>query len=121
MRFTKGELNIMRLLWEHGEMKPPEIAKLCDPSTKDAALRAMLAVLVDKGHVERRREGRAYFYKALTPQHGAFHTMLRELVDTFCEGSAKKLMFNLVEEEKLSDEEIKQLQALAKSTKRGKE
>lgn len=120
MRMTKGELKLMRLLWERGEMKPPELAELCDPPMKDAALRAMLAVLVEKGHVARRRDGRAYYYKAVTPERRAYSSMLKDLIENFCNGSAKELMFNLVEQENLTEEEIRKLQALAKATKRGK-
>ena len=48
MRLTPGELKVMRLLWEHGEMNPPEISQLYKPPIKDAALRACLGVLLEK-------------------------------------------------------------------------
>ena len=110
----------MRLLWEHGELKPPELAELCDPPMKDAALRAMLAVLIEKGHVSRRRDGRAFYYKAITAERRAYSSMLKEFIETLCNGSAKVLMFNLVEQEKLTEEDLEKLQAMAKSTPRGK-
>ncbi len=118
MKFTELELKLMRLLWEHGEMKPPEIALLCEPPMKDPALRGVLAVLVEKGHLERRRDGRAYYYKAVTPEENAFQSMLRNLVDTFCGGSAKQLMFNIVENEKITADDLAQMQALVKATKK---
>jgi len=114
MRLTVGELKVMRLLWEHGEMKPPEILKLYGPSIKDPALRACLAILVEKGHAIRRRAGRAYFYKAVTPEQRAYKSMLRELIDNFCDGSARQLILNLAEQEKLSDADLKEIQQAAK-------
>jgi predicted transcriptional regulator len=120
VRLTPGELKVMRLLWEHGEMKPPQIADLYEPPIKNAALRACLAVLVQKKHVARRREGRAYFYRALTPQQHAFKDMLRELVDNFCDGSARTLMLNLAEQETLSDDDIRQIKTLTSRTESSK-
>ncbi|KAA5542704.1 BlaI/MecI/CopY family transcriptional regulator [Roseiconus nitratireducens] len=116
MRLTPGELKVMRLLWKHGEMKPPEIGERYKPPIKDAALRACLAVLLEKGHVERRREGRAYVYRARTKQHRAYKTMLRELLDNFCDGSARQLMMNLAEQESLSEDDLQEIKRLTKST-----
>ena len=117
MRLTPGELKVMRLLWEHGEMKPPEISQCYEPPIKDAALRACLAVLLEKKHVKRRRDGRAYFYQAVTPQRRVFKSMLGQLVDNFCGGSARELMLNLAEEESLSEEDIRQIRSLTKGSK----
>ena len=114
-RFTPGEQNVMRLLWEHGEMKPAEIQKLYPEPIKNSALRSYLTILVDKGHVSRRKVGKAYFYQAITPQQSAFSATLRELVDTYCGGSAQALLMNLIRSEKLSEEELVHLKRLADS------
>ncbi|MEM9643919.1 MAG: BlaI/MecI/CopY family transcriptional regulator [Planctomycetota bacterium] len=116
MRLTPGEMKVMRLLWEHGEMTPPEIGERYKPSIKDAALRACLAVLLEKGHVERRREGRAYVYGAVTQQKRAFKSMLGELLENFCDGSARQLMMNLAEQESLSEDDLREIKRLAKSS-----
>jgi BlaI family transcriptional regulator, penicillinase repressor len=66
-RFTPGELKVMRLLWEHGELKPSELQDRFSLPIKNPALRSYLTTLVEKGHVTRRRVGKAYYYKAVTP------------------------------------------------------
>ena len=103
----------MRLLWEHGEMKPPEILVRHHPPIKDPALRSYLSILLEKGHVTRRREGRAFFYCAKTPQRSAFREMFGELMENFCDGSARQLMLNLTEHELLSDDDLKEIAAAA--------
>lgn len=112
-RFTPGELRVMRLLWEHGELKPAELQRLYPEPIKNPALRSYLAILVDKGHVSRRKVGKAYLYKARTPRHRAFSTMLADLVDTFCAGSVPELVLSLVRKEKLSEEDLLELKRLA--------
>ena len=61
-RFTPGELAVMRILWKHGQLKPAEIQKDFPRKIKNPALRSYLAILVQKGHVTRRRKGKAYYH-----------------------------------------------------------
>ena len=91
-RFTPGELKVMRLLWEHGEMKPADLQERFPEPIKNPALRSYLTTLVEKGHVTRRRVGKAYFYKPVTRPRSAFRSMLGELVDAYCGGSVQALV-----------------------------
>ena len=118
-RFTSGELEVMQVLWEHGELKPAEIQDVFPRKIKNPALRSVLAILVEKGHISRKQVGKAYFYKARTRRESAFKMKARELADQFCDGSMRSLLFNLVDSEKLSAEDVKALEKLAKSKKRG--
>jgi len=124
-KFTAGELEVMQILWERGELKPAEIQDVFPRPIKNPALRSVLGVLLEKGHVVRSQKGKAFFYKAKTKQESAFKSMVRELADQFCEGSMKSLLFNLAASEKLSDEDVKELKKLAakkpQSGKRGAE
>ena len=122
---TPGELAVMRLLWQHGEMKPAEIQKLFPEPIKNPALRSYLTILLDKGHVARRKAGKVYFYKAVTRQTSAFRSALRDVVDNWCEGSVKALMLGVIRTEKLSADDLAELQRVvtekpAASSKRTK-
>lgn len=114
-RFTAGELEVMQVLWEHEELKPAEIIAAFPREIKNPALRSVLAVLLDKGHVRRRQVGKAFFYQAVTPRESALHGRLRDLADQFFEGSMRTLLFNLVESETLSDADVAELHRLAKT------
>ena len=112
-RFTPGELKVMRLLWEHGELKPGELQERFPEPIKNPALRSYLTTLLEKGHVTRRRVGKAYYYKAATRSRSAFRTMLGELVDAYCGGSVQALVMNIIKSERLSEEELLELKRLA--------
>jgi BlaI family penicillinase repressor len=112
-QLTPGELGVMRLLWERGEMKPAEIQKLFPEPIKNPALRSHLTILVGKGHVTRRKVGKVYFYKALTQHKSAFRSVLRDFVDNYCGGSVQALLLNVIQSERLSHEELVELQRLA--------
>jgi len=112
-RFTEPELHIMRILWEHGEMKPAEIQDKFPREIKNAATRSFLRVLLAKGHVTRRKVGKAYYYKARTPQESAFRSMLRQMVDAFCGGSTDALFVKLVRDKKMSQDDLSRIKSLA--------
>ena len=113
MRFTPGELKVMQLLWKHGELKPNELQKQFPEPIKNPALRSYLSILVEKGHVTRRKVGKAYYYRAKTRQERAFYRMLAQLVDTFCQGSPRELMLTLVRDEQLSSVDLEELRQVA--------
>ncbi len=59
--FTSTELEVMKILWEHGDLKPAQIQdRYCRP-IKNAALRFQLKVLLEKGHITRQKIGKAYY------------------------------------------------------------
>src|SRR4051794_36336416 len=103
-QLTPGELSVMRLLWEHGEMKPAEIQRLFPEPIKNPALRSHLTILVNKGHVTRRKVGKAYFYKAVTRHESAFRSRFRDLVDNYFGGSVQAMLLNVIQSERLSRE-----------------
>jgi BlaI family transcriptional regulator, penicillinase repressor len=111
--FTPGELIIMRLLWEHGELKPSELQRLYPEPIKNPALRSYLTILLKKRHVARRKDGKAYVYRAVTRRQFAFSSKLHELVDGFCNGSMQSLLLNLIRAEAISEEELVKLKQLA--------
>jgi hypothetical protein len=47
-QMTPGELKVMRLLWEHGEMKPADLQGRFPEPIKNPALRFYLTTLVER-------------------------------------------------------------------------
>jgi len=113
--FTAGESEVMRILWEHGEQKASEIQDKYPRHIKNAALRFQLKVLLEKGHVARRKVGKAYFYKAVTARQGAFKKTAQRMADIYCRGSTAGLIAELIKTEKLTRDEIHELQQLTKA------
>ncbi|MCC9598929.1 BlaI/MecI/CopY family transcriptional regulator [Stieleria sp. JC731] len=113
MRFTPGELKVMTLLWDHGELTPPQLMDLYPEDIKDPALRSYLKILVEKGHVSRRREGKAFVYQAITAKRNAFGGMMKQLAEAFGDGSLRSLMLNLAQHEKLSEADLAEIRAAA--------
>jgi BlaI family transcriptional regulator, penicillinase repressor len=112
-RLTQGELEIMRILWEHGELKPAEIHSRFPRKITNPSLRSYLAILLDKGHVVRRRVGKAYYYRAKTRRQSTFRSMLRDLTRVCCDGSVETLLCQLIRSQKLSEADLLELKRLS--------
>lgn len=112
-RFTQGELEIMRILWKHGELKPAEIHSHFPRKITNPSLRSYLAILLEKGHVVRQRVGKAYYYRAKTRRESTFRTMLRELTRVCCDGSVETLLCNLIRAQKLSEADLLELKRIS--------
>lgn len=119
-RFTPGELEVMRVLWTHGELKPAEIQSHFGRPIKNSALRSYLTILVEKGHVARRRRGKAYLYRSRTKEETAFRAMLGSMVESFFSGSTEALICRLIEAEDLSDDQLIELRRIAARASRGR-
>lgn len=114
--FTPCELEVMQVLWRHDSLKPAEILDQLDRPLTNPALRSTLRVLMEKGHVTRRKRGKAYFYRPKKSAPATLKKMSRRLAELFCGGSSYELIAELIKSEKLSAEDLRQLQELAKET-----
>ncbi len=109
-----NELEIMKVLWEGGALKPSEIQEQLSHPVKNSALRWQLGALVEKGHLIRKKKGKAYYYSARTHRHSALKKLTRGLAEVFCGGSAVALIGQMIEsEEELSEEDIRELRRIA--------
>ena len=112
--FTPAELEVMQVLWKHGELKPSEILPHVERSLTDAALRSILKILLDKDHLVRQKQGKAYYYKPRRSPERALNNLTRSLAEIFCDGSPANLIAHMMKTEKLSKEERAELEKLAR-------
>jgi predicted transcriptional regulator len=114
IRLGRRERQIVEVLYRLGKASVAEVrAGLPDPPSY-SAVRGMLALLEEKGHVSHKRDGMRYVYAPVIATTKARQSALRHLVSTFFEGSPLAAAAALVEmsEGTLSPAERKQLTAL---------
>ena len=112
---NKSELEALRVLWEHGELKPAEMQRHFSWEIDNGTLRSTLRVLVDKGLATRRRTGKAYLYRAKASRRGILSRMARRMAQAFTGGSTAGLIAQLMETERLSPGEIAELRRVAEA------
>jgi len=113
---NENELEVLRILWEKGELKPAEIQAHFSWSIENATLRSVLVNLVEKKHVARRLQGKAFFYAARVPKASLLQNLTQRLAQVFAGGSYKELVAQLVETADIQPADLQLLrQAAAES------
>ncbi len=114
IRLGRRERQIVEVLYRLGKASVAEVrAHLPDPPSY-SAVRGMLNLLEEKGHVRHRRNGIRYVYVPSIAPNKAGQSALRHLVSTFFEGSPVAAAAALLEmsDTRLSPEEKDHLSAL---------
>ena len=113
-QLTRRERQIMEILHARGQATAAEVHQALPDSPSYSAVRALLRILEDKGHVKHRREGLRYVHLPTEPRARASRSALRRVVRTFFGGSAPLAAAALLEsaDTELSSAEIDQLQKI---------
>ena len=113
---TDGELEILKVLWEQG---PSGLKQVCDGLRRarpvaTTTVATMLKLMQEKGLVERGEgEGsRGSLYSAGMSREAASAGLVRRLVDMVFDGSARRLVAHMLENEKLSERDRAEIRRL---------
>jgi predicted transcriptional regulator len=108
---TDGELRLMRVLWEKGEATVGEVVEALKTRPKPAynTVLTLLRIMERKGYVSHRKDGRAFIFLPQVGRADASRSALKTLVNRFFEGSTGLLMLNLLEDDQLAPDVLKQL------------
>ena len=120
VHLTRRERQIMDIMYQRGSASAAEVQRdLPDPPSY-SAVRAMLRLLEEKGHLRHRQEGPRYVYDPTVPRDRARRSATRRLLDTFFEGSTAQAVATLLDESTsdLSDEELAKLADLIDKARR---
>ena len=111
---SRRERQIIDILYAQGRATAAEVqAALPDPPSY-SAVRAMLRILEDKGHVRHEHDGPRYVYAPTVGRENAKKSALHHMLKTFFDGSAEQAISALLDESstKLSDAELDRLARL---------
>ena len=104
----------MDIVHEFGAATAAQIReRMAEPPTY-SAVRSVLRILVNKGHLDREQEGARYLYAPTVPASRARRSAMRHVVRTFFGGSVEGAVATLLEldDAKLTQEERARIQAL---------
>ena len=110
---NQNELEALRILWERGELKPAEIQAHFSWPIENATLRSVLVNLVEKQHITRSLQGKAFFYAARVPKATLLQTMMQTLARVFAGGSHQELVVQLMETSDIKAADLKLIREAA--------
>ena len=114
------ESQIMGIVFARGKASSADILEeLPDPPTR-GALRIMLRILEDKGHLRHCKKGRKYIYRTTVSKQRVGPSSLRRVVDTFFGGSIRKAVaaYLAQRDTDMSEEELRRLAELIRQARR---
>ena len=108
---SRRERQIMDLLFRRGKATAADVQRELPEAPSYSAVRALLRILEDKGHVRHEQDGPRYVYVPRHTLHNARRSALRHVVQTFFEGSTEQAMAALIDENgrRLSDDELRRM------------
>jgi predicted transcriptional regulator len=119
IHLSRRERQIMDAVYELGEATVAEVrANVPDPPSY-SAVRALLRVLEEKGHLKHKQDGPRYVYMARVSRGKASRSALRRVVQTFFDGSTEAAVAALLDMKstELSQDELDQLARMIEQAK----
>ncbi len=120
---SRRERQLMDVLYQRGRATAAEVRESLPDAPSYSAVRSLLRILEEKGHVRHVEEGLKYVYLPAVDQNKAKRSALRHLVDTFFGGSPGQAAAALLDDSatKLTREDLDRLaELIEKSRKDGR-
>ncbi|GMV98948.1 MAG: BlaI family transcriptional regulator [Candidatus Hydrogenedentota bacterium] len=118
-RLSRRERQIMDIVYANGNVTAADVhAALPDPPSY-STVRALLRILVDKGHLKHKKEGARYVYQATRPRTRAARAAMKRVLDTFFSGSPERAVAALldVSDKDMSEDEYRRIIAVIEQAK----
>ena len=111
---SRRERQIIDILYAQGRATAAEVQTALPDPPSYSAVRAMLRILEEKGHVRHEQDGPRYVYVPTVARDNAKQSALRHMLTTFFDGSAEQAISALLGDKaaKLSDAELDRLARL---------
>jgi predicted transcriptional regulator len=110
----------MDIVYQLGEATAAEVMDGMPNPPSYSAVRAMLRILEEKGHLTHTKDGPRYVYQPTVAPEKARKTALRHVVRTFFDGSAEQAVAALLdtEDRDFSDDELNRLATLIEQARK---
>ena len=109
---SRRERQIMDVVYRQGQATAAEVLDALPDPPSYSAVRALLRVLEEKGHLRHRRDGARYVFLPTVPRETARRSALARVVQTFFGGSTEAAVAALIDQSSLSDADLDRLQDL---------
>ncbi|MEX1309913.1 MAG: BlaI/MecI/CopY family transcriptional regulator [Candidatus Sulfomarinibacteraceae bacterium] len=102
-QLSRRERQIMEVIYSHGRATAAEVRENLPDPPSYSAVRAMLRILEEKGHLVHVNDGPRYVFLPTTPREEARETALRGVIQTFFGGSPENAVTALLD---LGDDDL---------------
>ncbi|MFT5423416.1 MAG: putative transcriptional regulator [Phycisphaerales bacterium] len=117
---SRRERQIMDVIYERGRATAAEVREAIPDASSDSAIRTLLRILEEKGHLRHEKDGIRFVYLPKTSPDAARKTAMSHMVKTFFGGSSAVAAAALLDMSSgdLSAEDLDRLETLIDQAKR---
>ena len=117
---SRREQQIMDIIYSRGQATASEVMENLPDPPGYSAVRALLRVLEEKGHLRHEQTGQRYVYAPIVTRERAKRSALRRVLQTFFDDSAEEAVAALLDisQERLSDDELNRMELLIKQARK---
>ncbi len=117
---SRRERQIMDILYQRGKSAASEVREAMPDAPSYSAVRAMLRVLEEKGHIKHKSEGLRYVYLPVVTRDKAKRSAVRHLLDTFFSDAPAEVVAALldVSSTQMTREELDRMAEMIERAKR---
>ena len=95
---SRRERQILAVLYQHGPSSAGEVCARLADAPSETAMRTLLRILEEKGHVRHERVGRRHVYAPTVRRETAQRSALRHVVATFFGGAVRDAVAALLDD-----------------------
>lgn len=120
MNLSRRERQIMDVVYRLGKASVSDVLERLPDPPSYSAVRALMRILEEKGHLRHEQEGPRYLYAPTLPRDTAQQSALSHIVRTFFGGSTEAAVAALLEmpESGLAEDELTRLSAMIDDARR---
>lgn len=117
---SRRERQIMDILYRLGSATAAEVQENLAEAPSYSAVRALLRILEDKGHLKHAYDGPRYVYAPVVSRPAAQKSALKQMLKTFFDGSTSNAVAALLDmsASELSENELNRLASIVEQAKR---
>ena len=121
INLSRRERQIMDIIYRQGSASVAEVLNNLPDPPSYSAIRALLSILENKGHLKHKRDAARYIYIPTQPRHNAGKSALKRVLQTFYDNSVEKTVAALLDisDSEFSDEELDRLAQLIDQVRKG--
>ncbi|MGN1317831.1 MAG: BlaI/MecI/CopY family transcriptional regulator [Lachnospirales bacterium] len=111
IKISDSEFEVMNVIWENEPINTKDIAKIVMEKSNwnVRTVHTLISRLEKKGAITHKKEGKIYVYTAKINKEEYIKNESKTFLGKFFNGSLNKLAMNLIENNMISDEDIKKL------------
>ena len=119
MQISDAEWQVMKIVWMQGEQTSSDLIRVLAErfDWSKSTVQTLLARLVDKGCLTRKKEGKSFVYSALLTLDQSRDLLVQDIKDKVCSRRIKNLLADLIVECDFTLADLEDLEAVISKKK----